>query len=130
MPFDGHIACTNECDFVRFPFLVDTRPYEGPSSSIVWLKVFVRHPAARFLGMPPFGPRPQRFEDGSVHLIEGCLAHHMPVIVGPAPDHGVELGNQIRRCGLFVGLHDLPDFTKSVSKKSGIGVVCCDKLAV
>lgn len=62
--------------------------------------------------MPPFGPRPQRFEDGSVHLIEGCLTHHMPVIVGPTPDHGVKLGNQIRRCGLLVGLHDLLDFTE------------------
>ena len=71
-----------------------------------------RHPSVWFLGMPPFGPRPQHLEDGGVHLIEGHFACHMPVIVGPASDNGVELGNQIRRCGLLVGLHDLPDFTE------------------
>ena len=45
-------------------------------------------------------------------MIEGLFAHHVPVIVGPAPNHGVELGDQIRRCGLLIGLHDLPDLAE------------------
>ena len=47
-------------------------------------------------------------------MIEGLLAHHMPVIIGPTPSHGVELGNQIRRCSLLIGLHDLPDLTEEL----------------
>jgi hypothetical protein len=43
-------------------------------------------------------------------VIEGPFAYHMPVIVGPTPDEGVELGYQRCGCGLFVDLHDLPDF--------------------
>ena len=62
--------------------------------------------------MPSFGPRPQGFEDGGVHTIEGLFAHHMSVIVGPAPNHGIELGDHIRRGSLLVGLHDLPDLTQ------------------
>jgi hypothetical protein len=33
----------------------------------------------------------------------------MPVIGRPAPNHGVELPNQVSCCGLLVVLHDLPD---------------------
>ena len=45
-------------------------------------------------------------------LMEGYLAHHVAMIGGAAPDHGVELGYQIACCSLLVGLHDLPDFTE------------------
>jgi hypothetical protein len=36
----------------------------------------------------------------------------MPVIVGPASNHRVKLGDEIARGGLPVGLHDVPDFTE------------------
>src|SRR5262249_17317832 len=58
------------------------------------------------------GPRPQHREDGSVHVVEGDFARHMAVIVGPAPDHRVELSYQIGRSSLFVRLHDFPDFSQ------------------
>ena len=42
-------------------------------------------------------------------LMKVTLLRHMAVIVGPAPDHRVELGYQIDRGGLLVRLHDFPD---------------------
>ena len=36
----------------------------------------------------------------------------MSVIVGPAPNHRVDLGDHIRRGSLLVGLHDFPDLTQ------------------
>jgi hypothetical protein len=36
----------------------------------------------------------------------------MAMVVGPTPDHGVELGYQMGRGCLLVGLHDFPDLTQ------------------
>ena len=109
MPLNGHVSCTKECEFLGLPLVTRVGPHEGPSASLACAEVFPRHPLARFLRMPPCGPRPQTLEDGCIHVDEGGLADHVVVIVGPAANHGVELRYQMARCGLLVRLHDLPD---------------------
>jgi len=41
-----------------------------------------------------------------VHLGKGRFTHHMAVIVGPAPQQGVELTDQLTRRGGFIRLDD------------------------
>ena len=105
MPLNRHVSCSKE-----FQFVVCLLPEENPMSSVPGAEVLLRHPAFGLCWMPSFGPRPQPREDGGVHVVEGDFARHMAVIVGPAPDHRIELGYQIGRSGLFVRLHDFPDF--------------------
>ena len=108
MPLNRHVSCAKE-----FQFVVCVLPEENPLSSVSSAEVLLRHPAFRLCWMPSFGPRPQHREDGGVHMVEGDFACHMAVIVGPAPDDRIELGYQIGRGGLFVRLHDFPDFPQA-----------------
>ena len=48
--------------------------------------------------MPSFSPLPQIVEDACVNIAEGLLGARMAVIVGPAPDCGVEHSQHVR-CG-------------------------------
>ncbi len=109
MPLNGHVTCTTEREFIGLPLVTRACPHEGPLSSLVRAKIFLRHPAARLLRVPPCGPGPQTLEDGCIHFDEGGLAHHVAVRVCPPANHRVELGNQIARRGLLVCLHHLPD---------------------
>ena len=109
MPLNGHVTCTQEREFMGLPLLTRVCPHEGPLSSMMCAKVFLRYPSARLLWVPPCGPGPQTLEDGCIHFDEGGLAHHVAVIVRPPAYHRVELGDQMASCGLFVRLHDLPD---------------------
>jgi hypothetical protein len=59
------------------------------------LKIFSFEPARRLLLVPSSGPLPQTYEDGVVHAMKNVFAHHVPVIVGPAPYFWVEPINQI-----------------------------------
>lgn len=60
--------------------------------------------------MSAFCPFPESLEDSVVHCAKGLLACHVPVKIGPSPDNGVELHNQIASGGLFVVFDDLADF--------------------
>lgn len=105
LPLHRHISCAQE-----FQFVVCLLPEENPMASVPGAEVPLRHPAFGPGWMPSFGPRPQHREDGGVHVVEGDVARPMAVIVGPAPDRGMELGYQVGRGGLFVRLPDFPDF--------------------
>ena len=41
--------------------------------------------------MPPLHPLPQTVPDACVNIAERCAGYNMPVVIGPAPDFGVEL---------------------------------------
>ena len=94
------------------PTLVGSLPKEDPLSPMAGAEVSPGHPAFGLRRMSPFGPIPHGLEDGSIRFHEGHFAGSMAMIVGPAADDGVELGYQIGRGGLLVGLHDFPDFPK------------------
>src|SRR6516162_6950811 len=59
------------------------------------LKVFLFDPSEVFIPVSSSCPSPQTPEDGMVDVVESTLANHVPMIVGPAPNLGVEFLNQI-----------------------------------
>ena len=75
MPLNGHVTCTTEREFIGLPLVTRACPHEGPLSSLVRAKIFLRHPAARLLRVPPCGPGPQTLEDGCIHFVEGDSPH-------------------------------------------------------
>ena len=73
MPLNRHVACTKKHEFVGLPLGTRACPHEGPLSSLVRAKVFLRHPAAGLLWVPPYGPGPQTLEDSCIHFVEDNL---------------------------------------------------------
>src|SRR5882762_7590952 len=77
MPLNRHVPCTKKHEFVGLPLGTRACPHEGPLTSVVRAKVFLRHPSARLLWVPPCGPGPQTPEDGCIHFVEDDLADHV-----------------------------------------------------
>ena len=99
--FDFNVSC-NGCagggkqpHFLRFPLLIACFPKEGPVPPPVERKVFRFGPTEVFVWVSSSRPSPQTREDGCIDAAKGTLADHVPVIVGPAPNLGVEFLNQI-----------------------------------
>ena len=112
MPPNRHVSCPKELELVDLPALIRSLSKEDPSSSMTGAEVSPGHPASGLVRMPSFGPVPQGLEDGGVRFHEGHFTGPMAMIVGPTPDHRVELGYQLGRGCLRVGLHDFPDLTQ------------------
>ena len=99
--FDFNVSC-NGCagggkqpHFLRFPLLIACFPEEGPVPPPVERKVFRFGPSEVFVWVSSSRPSPQTREDGCIDAAKGTLADHVPMIVGPAPNLGVEFLNQI-----------------------------------
>ena len=99
--FDFNVSC-NGCagggkqpHFLRFPLLIACFPKEGPVPPPVERKVFRFGPTEVFIWVSSSRPSPQTREDGCIDAAKGTLADHVPMIVGPAPNLGVEFLNQI-----------------------------------
>src|ERR1700737_3771848 len=99
--FDFNVSC-NGCagggkqpHFLRFPLLIACFPKEGPVPPPVERKVFRFGPTEVFVWVSSSRPSPQTREDGCIDAAKGTLADHVPMIVGPAPNLGVEFLNQI-----------------------------------
>ena len=103
---DGNPGGPDEVDGDRFAVVVCTVTKEAPSVLRRRAKVFLHNPFSGFVAMSPFGPTPEGVEDVRVYPTEHLLADYVAVIIGPAPDDGVELVNQVAGCGLFVGVDD------------------------
>ena len=73
-------------------------------------EVLVSLPGGRFVGMASLGPATQLPEDESIQPVEGSLGGSMAVIVGPAPDKGVEFGQELLLWECPSGLDTEPDF--------------------
>ena len=71
------------------------------------LEILILDPAIGLVGMTPFSPSPERFEDGMVNRVEYHLADHMAVVVCPTTNDGIEQYDQCASTGLSVGLDDL-----------------------
>lgn len=60
------------------------------------------NPARVFVRVPIRRPVPQALEDPVIHFRERSLGGHMPVIVGPTPDHEAEVADQWLLCRHFI----------------------------
>ena len=111
MPPNRHVSYPKEFELVDLATLARLLPKEDPSSSLTCAEVSPGHPTSGLFWMSSFGPVPYGgLEDGGVRFHEGHFAGPMAMIIAPASDYGVELGDQISRGRLLVGLHDFPDF--------------------
>jgi hypothetical protein len=68
---------------------------EGPVTTTMRHKVLLFAPAGVLVRVSSSCPSPQTREDFVVNASERALTHHVPMIVGPAPNFGVELMDQI-----------------------------------
>ncbi len=109
MSFDGDVFCLEQANGLECPILSKDFSMKDPVLPFNGREVFLLNPFESFLWVSPFCPLPQRAEDGVVHFREGFFTHHMPVVIRPSPNFGVQLGDEISSRGLFVCLHHLSD---------------------
>src|SRR5258708_13135119 len=87
---------------------------EGPVRARTPSKVILFAPACGLVRVSSSCPSPQTREDVVIHACKRACTHHMPMIVSPTPDFGVEFMDQIggrnaRRC-----FHGLPDSVQQI----------------
>ena len=75
---------------------------EHPVPSILRLKILRFYPLPWLVGVSAACPSPQCLEDRMVYLSKGTFTADVPVIVGPPPNQGVELHDQVTGFGLFI----------------------------
>jgi hypothetical protein len=63
---------------------------------LVALKVFLLDPSEVFIPVSSSRPSPQTPGDGIVDVAESTLTDHVPMIVGPAPNLGVEFLKNVK----------------------------------
>ena len=68
---------------------------EGPVTTTTRRKVLLFAPACVLVRVSSSCPLPQTGEDVVIHAGKRACTHHVPMIVGPAPDGGVEFADQI-----------------------------------
>ncbi len=71
-------------------------------------KVTLSPPAGILVRMPSFDPAPQSEVDAPVYMIEGLLRCDVTMVIGPAPNHRIQLLDQVYRFRRWVGLDHLP----------------------
>src|SRR5260370_37598017 len=68
---------------------------EGPVTTTMRRKILLFAPACVLVRVSSSCPSPQTGEDFVINASERAFTHHVPMIVGPAPDFGVEFMDQI-----------------------------------
>ena len=68
---------------------------EGPVTTTTRRKVLLFAPACVLVRVSSSCPLPQTREDVVIHTGKRACTHHVPMIVGPTPDYGVEFTDQI-----------------------------------
>ena len=81
-------------------------PLEDPVLRAQSSKVTCLDPFSGFAQVSASRPPPEAAEDGAVHPREGFRADHVPVVVRPAPDDGIEHLDQFSGAGLLVRLDE------------------------
>src|SRR5712692_2614287 len=77
-------------------------PREHPATGTHGGKIAGLHPTNAFIGMPSFGPAPQRLKDRVIHRLKDFGADDLPVIQCPAPDERVQKVDQGPGSGALV----------------------------
>ena len=54
-------------------------------------KITISYPLGLFARVSSFSPTPQVFKDARINIVEGIFGARMAMVVGPSPDHRVEL---------------------------------------
>src|SRR5216683_3020449 len=92
---DGSAHGVVQPDFSRPSFVIAGFTEEGPVTVSAPFKVFGFEPARAFVRVPSACPLPQTREEDVINASERAFAYHVPMIVGPTANLGVELIDQI-----------------------------------
>ncbi len=103
VPVDWHVC--GGCEIMHVLFY---RSEEHPVVSCDGFEVFLRNPFIGLLWVFPLHPSSHCSIDLVIYCVEGFFAYYMLVIVGPSPNDGVQLDNQMTCRRLFVGLDERP----------------------
>ena len=93
--FDGCAIGMPQPDRTGLCMVIPRFAEEGPVPTTTWRKVLPFAPACVFVWMSSSCPSPQTREDFVINTAKCVLTHHVPMIVGPTPDFGVEFMDQI-----------------------------------
>lgn len=111
---DGGLAGLIDMDQTLFPMFVGGQGLEKSFLRPRWSDVLSIDPATRLVSVATYGPFPERLADPVVDALEDLLADNVSVVVGPAPDDGVETvyqsdGRETTAFGLDNRLHLLQE---------------------
>ena len=78
------------------PLVITRFTEEGPVTTTTRRKVLLFAPARVLVRVSSSCPSPQTREDFVINANKRAFTHHLPMIVDPAPDFGVEYGSDRR----------------------------------
>jgi len=93
--FDGCAIGMPQPDRAGLCMVIPRFAEEGPVPTTTQRKVLLFAPACVLVRVPSSCPSPQAREDVVIHAGKRACTHHVPMIVGPTPDFGVEVTDQI-----------------------------------
>lgn len=102
--FNRHVVGSGQV-----PCLFAIRSEKYPVIASAGFEVFFRFPCVGFPRVSSVNPSFEQLIDRLIYGAEGFLADHMPVIVHPSPNNGIEFCYQFCGWERFVCLHDVPD---------------------
>ena len=109
VPTNRHTRRAEQAHILLRPIGTRDMTTEHPIVPVFGPKVLVPNPMTGLMRVSPPRPLPQEGKDVMVDLYRGPLARPMLVILRPAPNHGIQLPDQVSRDGLLVTLHDPAD---------------------
>jgi hypothetical protein len=92
---DGCATGVAQPNLAWLPLVIARFTEEGPVTTTMRRKVLLFAPAGGLVRVSSSCPSPQAREDVVIHAGKRACTHHVPMIVGPTPDFGVELMDQI-----------------------------------
>jgi hypothetical protein len=109
VPTNRHTRRAEQAHILLRPIGTRDVTTEHPIVPVFGPKVLVPNPMAGLLRGSLPRPLPQEGKDVMVDLRKGPLARPMLVILRPAPNHGIQLPDQVSRDGMLVTRYDPAD---------------------
>ncbi len=95
MPFDRYFRGVEQANCPRYTTLTNDVTVENPVPIAIRFEVFLTDPSPRFVTMTAFGPPPQGMKDLAIYAVERFFADNMSMVVSPAFNHRIELGDEM-----------------------------------
>ena len=106
---DGCATGVPQPNLDGLPLVITRFTEEAPVTTTTRRKVLLFAPACVLVRMSSSCPSPQTREDVVIHAGKRACTHHVPMIVSPTPDFGVEFMDQIGGRHAERGFDCLPD---------------------
>jgi hypothetical protein len=87
---DGCATDVAQPNLAWLPLVITRFTEEGPVTTTMRRKILLFAPACVLVRVSSSCPSPQTGEDFVINASERAFTHHVPMIVGPTPDFGVE----------------------------------------